>query len=212
MAKMPNGYNGPFIGKLGTAVGYYWKGVPVVRSMSRTRTIPFSDAELAQQKKFGMMSKFLSPIDHLLNLTFARQAVGKSGYSVAFSYNSKKVITGKYPDFSIDYSAVKISLGNLIGFESPAAACIEKDVVQFTWINNSEMDQALSSDRVFVAVYSEDKNDWITRFNIADRLNGIYKLNLEKLKGTRLHTWIGLMPTYAKEPCDSVYTGMVERI
>jgi Family of unknown function (DUF6266) len=212
MAKMPNGINGPFIGKLGTAVGYYWKGVPVVRSMSSTRTKPFSEAELAQQKKFGMMSKFLSKVDHLLNITFAKGAIGKSGYSVAFSYHMKKAITGKNPDFFIDYSAVKLSIGNLLGLESPAAIYLEENTLQFTWTNNSDNEKALSSDRAFVAVYAEDTGRWLTRYDIANRFDGIYKMNLGILQGTRLHTWIGLMPTNGKEPSDSVYTGMVERI
>lgn len=212
MAKMPEGINGHFIGKLGTVVGYYWKGVKVARGMPESdRTKPFSPKELAQQKKFGVMSHFLTNAGILLNMTFAKEAIGKSGYSQAFSYNIKNAIAGEYPDLSINYPAVKLSSGNLITIKSPAAVCIEKNIIQYTWTDNSD-EEALSSDRVFTAVYQAEKNIWSTRIHAAGRNDGIFKMDLGKFGGTVVHTWIGLMSVNGKDVCDSIYTGIVEII
>ena len=89
MAKLSQGINGPFSGKVGAVVGYTWKGIPVMRGRPSTRTKPFTPKELNQQAKFRIMNKFLRPATDLLNVTLAHLAVRMSAFNKAFSYNIK---------------------------------------------------------------------------------------------------------------------------
>src|SRR5258708_11324291 len=98
MAKLSQGINGPFFGKVGTVVGYTWKGIPVMRALPQDRKKPFTPKELNQQAKFRIMNKFLKPAKTLLNVTFAHLAVQMSPFNKAFSYNIKNALTVVKPD------------------------------------------------------------------------------------------------------------------
>ena len=113
MGKFYNGVNGPFTGKVGTAVGTQWKGIPVLRSRPQKRKKPFSEAELRQQAKFKLMSRFLKMATPMLDITFRQAAVQMSGFNKAFSYNVKNAITGEYPDLKIDFPMVRVGQGDL---------------------------------------------------------------------------------------------------
>ena len=120
MAKFSQGINGPFYGKVGTVVGYMWKGIPVMRGLPKTRIKPFTPKELNQQAKFRLMNEFLTPLNDLFNVTFAHLAVQMSAFNKAFSYNIKNATTGFGPDLAIDYNMVLISRGDLPRAESVA--------------------------------------------------------------------------------------------
>ena len=85
MAKLSQGINGPFFGKVGAVVGYTWKGIPVMRGLPTPRSKPFTQKELNQQAKFRIMNRFLTPAIGLLNVTFAHLAIGMSAFNKAFS-------------------------------------------------------------------------------------------------------------------------------
>ena len=74
MGKLLKGINGPFSGKVGTAVGYMWNDIAVIRARPETRRKPFSDKELNQQARFALMNQFLIPVKDLLNISFAHLA------------------------------------------------------------------------------------------------------------------------------------------
>ena len=119
MGKLLKGINGPFSGKVGTAVGYMWKDIAVIRARPRRRRKPFSDKELNQQARFALMNQFLIPVKDLLNISFAHLAYRMTGFNKGFSYNVKTAILGVRPDLSIDYPMVLLSRGDLTKAESP---------------------------------------------------------------------------------------------
>ncbi|HVY75313.1 MAG TPA: DUF6266 family protein, partial [Puia sp.] len=120
MGKYLNGINGPFIGKVGTAVGTTWKGIPVMRSAPVKRKKPFTEGELRQQARFKLINKFLNPLMDLFKATFKAEAVLVTEYNKAISYNIKNAITGVYPDFTIDYESLLVGRGDLPGALSHA--------------------------------------------------------------------------------------------
>src|SRR5436305_7955438 len=160
MAKLSQGINGPFSGKVGAVVGYTWKGIPVMRGRPSPRTKPFTPKELNQQAKFRIMNRFLRPANDLINATFAHLAVQMSPFNKAFSYNIKNAITGVAPNLEIDFKMALISRGDLPNAESSSVKSPSPGLLQFTWTNNSGKGNAKATDKAFVAVYSEDMNHW----------------------------------------------------
>src|ERR1700733_7638084 len=160
MGKLLKGINGPFSGKVGTAVGYMWNDVAVIRSRPRKRRKPFSEQELNQQARFALWNQFLIPVKGLLNISFAHLAYRMFGFHKGFSYNVKAAILGIRPDLSIDYPRVLLSRGDLAKAESATVSALSPHILQFNWIDQSGAGNARETDQVFVAVFSPEKKRW----------------------------------------------------
>ena len=209
MAKLSQGINGPFSGKVGAVVGYTWKGIPVMRGRPSPRTKPFTPKELNQQAKFRIMNRFLRPANDLLNVTFAHLAVRMSAFNKAFSYNIKNAITGVAPNLAIDYGMALISRGDLPNAESPAVSSPSAGLLQFTWTDNSGKGNAKASDKAFVAIYSEDMGNWEYRLDIATRGQEKCEMIMMNFPGREVQTFIGFISADGKGIANSIYTGQV---
>jgi Family of unknown function (DUF6266) len=216
MGKLLKGVNGPFSGKVGTAVGYMWKDLAVIRSRPERRRKPFSEKELNQQARFTLMNQFLVTVKDLLNISFAHLAYRMSGYNKGFSYNVKAAILGIRPNLSIDYPAVLLSRGDLAKAESATAMALSPYTLQFNWIDQSGKGNAHETDQVYVAVFSTEKKRWFYRLDVATRSAGRFTLELNKVlldpsefTGKPLQTYIGFIAANGSDASDSVYTGMV---
>jgi hypothetical protein len=212
MGKLLQGVNGPFSGKVGTAVGYMWKDVPVIRARPRRRRKPFSEKELNQQARFALMNEFLAPVKDLLNISFAHLAYRMTGFNKGFSYNVKAAILGIRPDLSIDYPTVLLSRGDLTKAESTAVLFSEPGLLQFTWTDNSGKGKASGTDKVFVAVYNAETGYWQNKLDLATRADSKCELKFLSEHYTRkpLHVYLGFMAADGKDASDSVYLGPVD--
>jgi len=210
MGTFEKGYLGGFSGKVGTAVGSTWKGLNVLRSNppSKRRGQP-SDLQLERQAKFSLMTNFLTPLTDLLNQTYSKSAAARmSGFNKAFSVNSE-AITGVFPAFAVDYPKVLLSKGSLPNVTSPAAASTAVGKLTFTWIDNSGINSALSSDLAFVAAYNEELQHWTFIQKAAGRNAGTFTLDVIPFSGKPVQTYIGFMSADRKKVASSWYTGMV---
>ena len=208
MAKLSQGINGPFSGKVGAVVGYTWKGIPVMRGRPSARTKPFTSKELNQQAKFRIMNRFLRPANSLLNVTFAHLAVRMSAFNKAFSYNIKNAITGVAPNLAIDYTMALISRGDLPNADSPAVTSPSAGLLQFTWNDNSGKGNAKATDKAFVAVYSEELGNWDYRLDIATRSQGKCEMIMMNFPNKSVQTFMGFISADGKDASDSLYTGL----
>jgi hypothetical protein len=209
MAKFTQGINGPFYGKVGTVVGYMWKGIPVMRALPKTRTKPFTPNELNQQAKFRLMNRFLGPLKGLLKVTFTHWAGQMSTFNRAFSYNIKNGVSGVGSNLGIDYNMVLISRGDLPKAESGAVQSPSSGILQFTWNDNSGKGKAGGTDNAFVAVFQEEPDRWSYQLDIATRNQGKCEINLDKFSDKPVHGFIGFISADGKDASDSLYAGPV---
>jgi Family of unknown function (DUF6266) len=208
MAKLSQGINGAFSGKVGAVVGYTWKGIPVMRGRPSARTKPFTPKELNQQAKFRIMNRFLRPANSLLNVTFAHLAVRMSAFNKAFSYNIKNAITGVAPNLAIDYTMALISRGDLPNADSPAVTSLSAGLLQFTWTDNSGKGKAKGTDKAFVAVFQEESGSWDYRVDITTRSQGKCEMEMKNFPSKPVQTFIGFISADGKDASDSLYTGL----
>ncbi len=208
MAKLSQGINGAFSGKVGAVVGYTWKGIPVMRGRPSARTKPFTPKELNQQAKFRIMNRFLRPANSLLNVTFAHLAVRMSAFNKAFSYNIKNAITGVAPNLAIDYTMALISRGDLPNADSPAVTSLSAGLLQFTWTDNSGKGKAKGTDKAFVAVFQEESGSWEYRVDITTRSQGKCEMEMKNFPSKPVQTFIGFISADGKDASDSLYTGL----
>jgi hypothetical protein len=210
MGTIEKGFMGGFNGLLGPAVGSKWKGKAVIKSRPpKKRTGPTSDAQLQQQAKFALIVAFLKPLRSLLGLTYKRAAASDmSGLNKAFSAN-KDAVTGVYPAFVIDYAKVVLSSGTILNADVATAASTAAGKVVFTWTDNSDGEDALSSDLAYVAVYSEQLKRWVQNPKIAARNAGTCTLDVTAFSGKTVQTYIGFMTADQKKISPSLFTGAV---
>jgi hypothetical protein len=216
MGKLLKGINGPFSGKVGTAVGYMWNDIAVIRARPETRRKPFSEKELNQQARFALMNEFLIPVKNLLHTSFGHLAYRMNGFNKGFSYNVKAAILGFRPDLSIDFPRVLLSRGDLAKAEAATVTALAPLTLQFNWTDQSGTGNARETDQAYVAVFSTEKNSWFYKLDVAARSAGTFTLELKKVmldpspfEGKPLQTYIGFIAADGKDASDSVYTGLL---
>ena len=209
MGKIKDGITGPFSGKVGPVVGATWRGMPVMRSLPKKRTTPFTPKEIQQQAKFGLMSGFLGPVIPLVHQTFIPVTYKRTGYNLAFAYNVKNAITGIHPDLKIDFSMVLLGRGDLPNAGSPTVSSSSPGKLDFSWTDNSGKGIALPTDRAYMAVYNEELKQWIHAVDLAPRSAGACTIDASVFTGKPLQTWIGFISADKKNVSDTVWTGLV---
>ena len=106
MARLTNGALGGFSGKVGSVVGCRWKDVDYIRSLPRiNKKRKPTPAQVAARAKFTFLNTWLKKMTSFVAIGFANYSGRMTGMQAAHSCNAKAV-TGVYPDFSIDFSAV----------------------------------------------------------------------------------------------------------
>ena len=74
MAKLEQGILGPFRGKVGTVVGYLWRGKPVVRAYRREINYPNTERQQAERDWFVSMVRFAATARQALLLGLREKA------------------------------------------------------------------------------------------------------------------------------------------
>lgn len=210
MGKYLQGINGPFIGKVGTAVGTIWKGIPVMRSTPVKRKKPFTEGELRQHARFRLINNFLNPLADLFKVTFKSEAIQVSEYNKAVSYNIKNAIAGVYPDFSIDYEAVLLGRGDLPGALSHALNSPAPGQLRISWTGNVGKGKAKATDRTYAAIYVEELRQWIyDDLPEASRSSELLIPDIAKMAGYTLHVYLGFISADGREVSNSAYLGSI---
>ncbi|MDE3236947.1 MAG: hypothetical protein KGO81_13420 [Bacteroidota bacterium] len=209
MGTFVKGILGGFSGTVGTVIGGSWKGIDYMRSQPARKTGTVTQAQLEQQMKFGMMVKFLQSMSGLLSVSFRNYAIKMTGPNNALSYNLKNAITGTYPLYTIDYSLVLVSRGDMPNATNPAAVAGTAGKVNFSWVNNAGTGKAKNTDKALLAVYCEDFNQAIYTTGSASRSAGAEILDVTPFSGKEVQVYIGFISEDNREVATSTYLGQV---
>ena len=209
MATLTKGILHGFSGKVGDVVGSSWKGIQVLKSAPTTKRSMFSKSQILQQAKFMLLFRFLRPLTDLLNLTFKNVAKNMSCLNKAFSVN-KDTVTGLYPSFRIEYAAVKLSAGTLFSAATAKATSPRQRWLMISWENDFTPNFRVSgSDILFVAVYSEELDDWYYNENAGARISGTSVLDISEFSGRQVHVYMGFLSVNGKWVSESLYLGRI---
>lgn len=209
MGTITKGILGGFSGKVGTVIGGNWKGIDYMRSKANRRKFTATEAQVAQQIKFGLSVKFLQSLSGLVDISFRDYAVRKTGFNSALSYTLRNAITGTYPNFSLLFSSVLVSRGDLPNIISPAVTSGAGSVISFSWTDNSQVGAAKATDKALLAAYCPALQQSIYTTGSASRDALTDNLNLLPFSGQQVHTWIGFISEDGLAVANSYYTGMV---
>lgn len=209
MGVIQKGILGGFSGKVGTVVGGSWKGIDYMRSKSAKRNFMPTPAQQEQQAKFKLMVAFLHSMSGLLADSFRNYAIKMTGFNNALSYNLKNAVVGLYPSYTVDYSMVLVSRGDLPNAIAPKVTAAAGSLINYAWVDNTGTGKAKATDLTILVVYCESTNQSLYVVGGAARSIGTDTLNVANFKGKLVETYLGFISADGREVASSMYTGQV---
>jgi hypothetical protein len=209
MAIISKGILGGFSGTVGTVIGGNWKGIDYMRSLPKPSGKEATDAQIAQRTKFALVVRFMQALSGLVASTFMDSVEQMTGFNKALAHAIKNAITGAYPAFEINYSAVLVSKGTLPNVQAPAAVAGAAGIVTWHWTDNSGLSKATANDRAILVAYSPDLAMCVYTTVGALRSTGTDSLNIPGFSGKTVQTWIGFLSANGKSVANSIFTGQV---
>ena len=181
MAKLEQGILGPFRGKVGTVVGYLWRGKHVVRAYRREINYPNTESQQAEREWFVGMVRFAATARQALLLGLreraAREQMTEGNVFVRMNKGcfgrdaARRVRTG------VDYERIRIAEGAAAPVRFTTASVDENNVLHVDFERNSGMTRAKASDRVYVYVYNADTREGLLS-HPAERRRGHLEMQL----------------------------------
>ncbi len=210
MGKYKKGILGYFRGKVGTVIGSIWKGIHYMRSVSEASSSEPTQAQLNVRLRFALVVEFLTHIKGMIGTGYQKFNKGVTPFNAAVSYLLKYTVTGTSPNYTIDYSKVIVSVGDLEQLPDAAAVTSDPAEIKFNWDANTNMEYGKATDLVSVLAYSAVLHKYVKVTDVVPRSALTYTLSLPaEFSGELVHCWLTLTSVDRKQVCESSYLGPV---
>ncbi len=209
MAILKNGPNGGFSGRVGSVVGYQWRGKDVIRGLPRFTSKKRSPAQLANQLKMKLTQQFLKSCITFIRDGFKHEAEQRvmSAFNVAMSYNKKQAITGEYPNLVFDYSKALVSMGRVPAMKDGTAVWTDAGL-KLEWSNDTGKDGASRNDNLWVLLFFPEYETCEVCFNGASRDKGEAIVTLRPYYlGKPVHIYTSFVRYNGSDISPSIYIG-----
>jgi hypothetical protein len=138
---------------------------------------------------------------------FKPYASKQSPYNAAMSYNVSNAVTGTFPDFEMDYPNALVSKGSLLGAED-ASATTAAGSISFAWTDNSEVSNALSTDKAMPLAFNISKGQAVFKTNGAERSTEADTLTIPaNWSGDDVEVYLGFVSNDGLLVASSAYLG-----
>ena len=213
MGKLINGIFGGFHGRIGNLVGYTLNGKYIIRKIGRS-TKPLTPGRKANCQKMTLVNEILSPSLPAIQVGYRLVVAGtdRNEYNEAVSYNKKNALQGTYPNTSLDYSKVLLSMGTLPVAIHPTLSQTG-DKITFNWEVTADQAYQYANDRAMLVVYFPDLK--VSRCDLigARRIEGTHTLNInQEHVNERMEAYISFVKDNGREVSDSVYAGALNAL
>ena len=186
MAKIEQGYMGGFVGKLGPAVGYHWRGKWCVRALPRTVHNPRTAAQQAHRMQFREMVQLAGRFRAAINTGLHRLAYehGMTECNM-FVRRNHRLLTSE----GLDYRQLELSHGPVAPVGFGRAQVDEGMVLRVEFEKNPLRVRADGEDEVVLFVYCVDLQVGI-RSRAVSRKSGRIEVALpDEWAGTEMHVY-----------------------
>lgn len=212
MAILQKGVLGGFSGLIGNVVGANWRSLDVIRSRPKKSKKAPVQSQIDQRLKFGLVTAFFGRLTSFINLGYQSANKVQTPMNAAIAYHLQHAITGTSPDFSLDYTKVVMSIGQMADAANAGVAVTTGQLLEFSWEALEEPDiveKALrDTDNLRVIIYSPVKGISMTATLAERRSAGSGSLKVPKtFTGSPIHVWLFLASADGKEVSRSQYLG-----
>lgn len=212
MAKLKSGLLGPVSGKIGPVVGSSWKNINYVkeRPKKKNKNLRRTPAQLANEKKFTFIQQWFVPFYPYITVGFANLASDRTEINAAFSANFKSVFSGIWPDITVDYSKLMVSIGELQGLNLVTIQRTAALKIDLVW-ERSQLRNISFDDQLMLVLYSPE-------LKIADGFIGGVRRNAlsyshemdPMLTGQAVEAYLSVTTSDRKSISNSIYLGRIE--
>jgi len=203
MGRIKKGILGGFSGKVGTVVGANWKTISYIRSLPQNVKNPRTVGQVRQRTKLALVVALLKPLITVLRIGWKLYAKRQSAFNACTAYTLANAIAGTFPNFTIDYSKIMISRGNLPKVQSPLAPSNIGGMLRFSWQDNSGVGNAQATDKLLFVAINPAKNETVTMYGDAQRSTKELQFAIPRWLGDKVHVYAGFVSEDGKEVSDS---------
>ena len=212
MGKVQQGILDGFIGKVGTVVGSFWKGKPVMRAYKRQIHDAQSEAQQLVRTRFGAINSlsgaFLSAIRIGLFEVARRKRTTEGNIFVHENWGCVHADTPGAA--TVDYTELVIAMGHLPEAQFGAASFADPLSVEVPMTDSSEVIGADPRDKVYLFVYSPEAGAGMLG-DVKVRADESIACTVPAYwNGHRVHVWgfaVGAGPDNEGEISNSRYLG-----
>lgn len=213
MGKVQVGILDGFVGKVGTVVGSFWKGLPVMRAYKRSVKDANTTAQQLIRTRFTAAANLASVFLYAIRMGFKQ--VARSRKITEGDYFIKKNWECIHADApgtaTVDYTELVIAQGSLPEVLFGNASFAEPLQVVVSMTDTSDVIGADSHDKVYLFVYSPEAGAGVISDGRNTRDDGSASLSVPAYwNGHRVHVWgfaIGAGADNAGIISDSRYLG-----
>ncbi len=205
MARLKTNILDAATGKIGNVVVYEMYGKTYIRSKPSGYKDKQSIAQLAQRQKMTLTNAFLRPFKELIKVTFAHEAIGRSAFHAAKSFNLKNAIEGTYPDQIISPEKAVLSTGSILLPEN-VLLTKKEDGLFFEW-NPSYHPHASHLDTLVVMARERERHFVKYRVTGAQRSDQSYFWPMDLFKYGTIDVWIAYRSHKEDDMSETLYLG-----
>ena len=191
MGKVQMGILDGFVGKVGTVVGSFWKGKPVMRAYKRQISDADSEAQQLVRTRFGAITSLAGAFHSAIILGFKEVAKRKKWTEGDIFVNENwGAVSADTPGAAVAaYSEMIIAKGNLPEAQFGAASFADPLNVEVPMTDSSGVIGADSHDNVYLFVYSPEAGAGMLS-HAANRSDASIALGVPAYwNGHRVHVW-----------------------
>ena len=211
MGRQLGGINGPFVGRVGNAVGYMWRGQWCVRSLPREFHDAKTEKQLEQRSLFKASVAFAGRLKDILRMGFEQPAlkVHKTVCNYFLMVNKGRfVMDGE--TLAVDYENLKLSEGPV----APVAFRLENEefsTLSFSFEKNPEHRNCNGNDRVYVAAVNAVRQEAVLSLPVYRRMGSVTLELPTHWEGEEVHLY-GFVQDNAGRCSETVYISMNEEL
>lgn len=203
MGRLLNGFNGPFVGKAGSMIGYTVNGIGYIKGIYKKRTKAAKAGEILNRKKFAAAQKWLKPLTPFVRVGFKGYNERFQGFVAAKSWLMKNCIQVEDGEIRIDPALVKISSGDLPLPENIQCSQQAKNTFRISWTPSRE--RGFEYDQAMAVAYVPGHNAYGPVLG-SDRTSGEVLVPVVPSPHP-YHVYLAFIAADRSRQSDSVYLG-----
>lgn len=192
MGKVQVGILDGFVGKVGTVVGSFWKGLPVMRAYKRSVKDANTNAQQLIRTRFAAAANLASVFLHAIRIGFKQvarsQKITEGDYFIKANWSN---ITADTPGVAtIGYTELTIAKGNLPEVLFGNLSFAEPLQVDVPMTDTSDVIGADTHDKVYVFVYDTESGAGVMSDGRNTRADESISVTVPAYwNGHRVHVW-----------------------
>jgi hypothetical protein len=212
MGKITKGILGGVSGLVGTVIGASYRSIDYIRSRPKKSGKTPVQSQIDQRVKFALIIGVISRVKVFVEQGFKPKSKYLSPVNTAVQYNLNNAITGVSPDFSIDFSKLLISNGNLASVADFDLIPVAEGNVTITWDTDDRDfgpdEKAIrAKDSARLVLYNEDADAFLLTGYIARSVGKIDTRAPRARAGNTVHAFLFFVAEDGKSASTSEYLG-----